>query len=101
MSFWPLNPNNALRALAQPSFKDGVGRVRSKQPSSAVNAGLALRPDPAQSDGSVRLLSPTGAPPASTHGEFTVGSVSPTLKFSVSLVCCSVTPAFKLCTPLT
>src|ERR1019366_477565 len=98
-SVWPRKGNKVLLEPAQPSLDEGVGLVRSKQPSNEVKAGLIWNgvgyrvwlvvvavPHCGVS------LSPgfptnTGTPLASRQGALTVGSTIPKLKCSVRNVC--------------
>src|SRR6266576_3064948 len=91
MSVWPWKLNSAPARLVQPFTAEGT-LVRSKHSRFGPKAGTSPEPSfgefaPAHWDGSVRLGSPTGFPFASMQGELTLGSVSPSLKFSVRKVC--------------
>src|SRR5947207_383788 len=99
ISACPRNENRPLVALAQRSLDDGLGLLRSKQPSrgmkGAVASGLLAvfgsNPASAQSPGSLIVGSPapTNVPAAFwvMHGSLAAGSVSPRLKLSVRRVC--------------
>src|SRR5438270_11840435 len=109
MSAWPLKPNRPLVVPAQPSFRDGLVRVRSKHPSTGTNGAAAFglvasfgkKPAPAHCDGSTSVVSPTGALLLSRQGEFTVGSVNPTLQCSFRRVCAILPPILRLWLPFT
>src|SRR5882757_2348733 len=107
MSVWPWKLKSAPAGFVHPLTAEGV-RVKSKH--SRFDPKAATFPDPSFAKfptvllhwvGSVRLGSPTGLPFALIHGEFTAGSVSPRLKFSVRKVCCNTPPSLILCAPFT
>src|SRR5882762_5669671 len=92
-SVWPWKLKSVPAALVQPFTAEGT-RVRSKHSRFGPKTGTFPGTVPsfgefgtAHWDGSVRLGSPTGLPFASMQGELTLGSVRPSLKFSVRKVC--------------
>src|ERR1035437_2084472 len=73
-------------------------RVKSKASVSGLKSGFTVSP-PRHWLTVVKAVLSDGLPLASRHGELTVGSVKPSVKFSASFVALMVPPTFTLWLP--